>query len=450
MSSIIKNFFIYSASALLLRGASVVVAPLTLQLLSPSEYGLVALIHSFSSITTILIGFGLRQLLSIEFFHYTGAEQRTLINHILAVYCMVATPLFLCALAGCATINRYIFAHTATNSLISITLIYCYIFFFVELLYQILRYQEKVRLVTWLQTSSALGIICLNVLLLAWYRAGVYSAITSYCISYGAVCVWGAYRYRHYYAQTADTLRTSLQHLPYYLRMGLPFIPTVLCSWVLSSSDRWLLARMTTLHDVGIYSLADAFGQLYLLVILQPISNAYLPRLMRLFKTDENLVAVEQNNRKNTLYGMLIAASIISAGYCICRPLVILLLPNRYHQAVGYIWYILMGYVLLTGTYCFSALIQFCKCRWFLSFSLILPALCNILLNALLIPTWGLHGCVMATLIAQAIYCVTTYWYGSRLLKGLASESYKTRQDLAHSPVHRPHHVPVAAAQKVP
>lgn len=450
MASVIKNFFIYSASALLLRGASVVVAPLTLHLLSPSEYGLVALLHSFSSITTILMGFGLRQLLSIEFFHYTGAEQRTLVNRILALYCVVATPLFLSALAGCSYINRSLFSDTATNGLISITLVYCYIFFFVELLYQILRYQEKVRLVTWLQTSSALGIICLNVLLLAWCHAGVYSAITSYCICYGAVCVWGAYRYRHYYGQTTDRLRTSLQQLPCYLRMSLPFLPTVLCSWVLSSSDRWLLARMTTLHDVGIYSLADAFGQLYLLVVLQPISNAYLPRLMRLFKTDENLVATEQNNRKNTLYGMLIAASIISAGYCIGKPLVILLLPSSYHQAVGYIWYILMGYVLLTGTYCFSALIQFCKCRWFLSFSLMVPALCNLLFNVLLIPLWGLHGCVMATLIAQAVYCATTYWYGGRILKGLAGESYKTRQAPAYSLVHRQHHAPVSAAQKAP
>ena len=425
MSSVIKNFFIYSASALVLRGASIIVAPLTLHLLSPSDYGLISLIGSFASIVTILLGFGLRQVVSIEFFHYSGAQQRMLINTVLCAYTLLATPLCLCALFGCSLINQHIFAGAATPHLIMLAVAYCFIFFFVELLYQILRYQEKVRLVTMLQTGCALALICCNCLLLMWFKVGVYSSIASYCISYGAICVWGAYKYfRSQYMPTLS-IRTSVKQIPNYLKVGLPFIPTVLCSWVLSSSDRWLLARMASLHDVGLYALADTFGQLYMFIILQPISNAYLPQLMRSFKASDNLVAVEQENRTRTIAGMVIIALVISIGYLVCKPLAVMLLPNSYHPALAYIWYILMGYVFLTGSYCFSAVIQFHKCQWFLSFSLVLPALCNLLLNILFIPIAGVQGCVIATLIAQIVYCAITYWYGARILKNLATSSYK-------------------------
>lgn len=425
MSSIIKNFFIYSASALMLRSASIIVAPLTLHLLSPADYGLISLIGSFASIVTILLGFGLRQVVSIEFFHYSGEQQRTLINTILCAYVLLASPVCLCALFGCSLINQHIFAGAATPHLIMIAVIYCFIFFFVELLYQILRYQEKVRLVTTLQTGCALVLIFCNCLLLIWFKAGVYSSIMSYCISYGAVCVWGAYKYCCSQYMPTLCLRTSVKQIPSYLKIGLPFIPTVLCSWVLSSSDRWLLARMASLHDVGLYALADTFGQLYMFIILQPISNAYLPQLMRSFKGSENITATEQKNRTRTIAGMVALTSVISVGYLLCKPIALMLLPSSYHPALAYIWYILMGYVFLTGSYCFSALIQFQKCRWFLSLSLVVPAVSNFVLNILLIPIAGVQGCVVATLIAQIVYCGTTYWYGCRLLKSLATSSYK-------------------------
>lgn len=419
-SPIFKNFFIYASGALLLRSVSIIVAPLTLHILSPDDYGLIALIHSFASIVTVLISFGLRQILSLEYFHHVGIQRTLIVNTILGIYLILATPLTLLGLCMSNEINNLIFVGKGTPLLVAITLLYCFIFFFVELMYQLLTYQGKARLVTTVQTSSALCILVINVILLTWFRAGVYSTITSYLIGYSLAAAWGL---RRYLASHYPTIipQLHMHTIRNYLLFGLPFLPSVLCNWLLSSSDRWLLARLASLHDVGIYALADAFGQLYMFIILQPLSNAYLPHLMQQFSANkDNLVPTEQRNRRLTWYGMACAFCCVSCGYLVCKPLALWLLPPKYSAALQHVWLILISYIFLTGTYCFSALIQFQKHTWFLAGALALPAVSNVVLNIVFIPLWGITGCVLATVMAQALYCGITYWYGSRLLRKLA------------------------------
>jgi len=433
-SPVVSNFCIYSLGAFVLRGTSVILAPITLHILSPHEYGIIALINSFASIATLVAGFGLRQVFSIEFYHHTSNSRRTLVNDIVIIYCVLATPLLALALVNCTTINHVLFLGSVPNTLIGITLVYCFLFFFVELFYQALRYQQKAFSLVLTQTGTAFGIIVLNVIFLWKLHWGVYSMIVSYLIGYTLVTLWGIRAYLRAGCAAHIDVRASLRKLTYYVRLGLPFIPSVLFSWILSSSDRWMLARMTSLHDVGLYALADAFGQLYQMLILYPLSSAYLPHLMQQFgRNKHNLFIVEQRNRTVTYWGMVIVACCITIGYFIGKPLVYWLLPAKYHAALHYVWFILMGYVFLTGTYCLSALIQFHKRTLFLAYALFIPALMNVVLNFLLIPRWHILGCVLATLIAQITYFCIVWWYSTRLITQLAAVCDKTAQDPVHT-----------------
>lgn len=424
-SSGMRDFFIYFSGALLLRGTSVIMAPFLLHKLLPEEYGLLALIHSFTSIVTILMGFGLRQVVLSEFFYHSEKQKNQLIATILYIYLFYAVPLLIAALYNRAHINHYIFSNAAPDNLITITLLYCFIFFFVELMYQILAYRRQALLVTYLQVSMSLCIIFCNIFLLFYCNAGIYSMMTSYLCGYTLAGIWGMYTYLETTHISTFRCKISLQETPKYLMLGLPFIPTLLFSWVLSSTTRWLLASMTTLQDVGIYSLADAFGQLYFLIILQPINNAYIPRLMHSFSKDiPARIQAEQQNRKITVYGMLAGLVAISAVCICCRPLLHLLIPRPYQAAIYYLWFIIVGNVFLTGSSCFSAFIQSHQGAWFLAGSVGIPALVNILSNIFFIPIWGIYGAIITTTSAQILYCMMLYYYGSKLLKTLKCSYY--------------------------
>ena len=48
-----------------------------------------------------------------------------------------------------------------------------------------------------------------------------------------------------------------------YVAQSLPFVPSMLCGALLASGDRWALAHLSSLHNVGIYSLANTLAQIY-------------------------------------------------------------------------------------------------------------------------------------------------------------------------------------------
>ena len=187
---------------------------------------------------------------------------------------------------------------------------------------------------------------------------------------------------------------------------------------MLSSADRWVLAQYSSMHDVGIYSIAAVFGQLFQLGVLMPMQRAYMPIMLEKFaKNKNNLKKVEQWNKKNMILAMIGLAGIISVGYIICRPILYILLPTAYHPAIGYIWLILMGQIFLLGEHFLSLLITFHKKAYFQAVSLFIPSLLNVGLNLLLIPHFKITGCILATLAAYIIYFLTKLIYNLYLQK---------------------------------
>ncbi|MCX5922367.1 MAG: oligosaccharide flippase family protein [Candidatus Dependentiae bacterium] len=413
---VIKNFLIYSAGSIILRSISMVMTPFTLAMLSPSDYGFLSMMTSFNNILVIFSGFGLRQVFYLEFFHCDSSQRHTMVNTIIVIYLMLAIPLFCLLLYNAPLINTYCFMGNANTTLISIMLLYCFMYFFAELFYQVLQYQTKALHLTTLQTIVALLTITANLTFLYVLGWGVYGMMIGYTLGIATACLVGLHAYLHKKSFKFFNIARSLKQGSYYLKLGLPFIPSVLFGWVLASGDRWVLARYGTMHDVGIYSLADMFGSLYQVFILYPMSGSYLPYLFQKFAENKHDVAhIEQWNKKVMYISMVVALVLISIGFFICRPIIYWLLPMKYHEAINYIWFILVGHVFLMGSYFASALIQFHKKTTYLVFALCVPAVLNIVLNILLIPYFAIYGCVVATVIAYICYFLLTLWYNAKL-----------------------------------
>jgi len=427
-----QNFLIYSLSSFLLRGMSVITAPITMSILCPSEYGLLALANSFISVLTLFLGLGLRQAFSLEFFHSQTKQQKEMINDIIVTYVSCTSIIFILLFCGYRTINMAVFAGHATHTLIFVSLAICFVYFFVELFYQILQYQTKALLLALIQTSIALITIALQLILLCHYKLGVTSMLLAQFFGMSIAAIIGIKMYYATQCTVHINITRSWRTMAHYLKLGIPFIPSVLFGWILSSGDRWVLAQQASMHHVGIYSLADAFGQLFHLLVLYPMSCSYLPYMLRTFARDRDaLLANEYWNQRNMIYSMIGMATFITLGYIISKPLLYYILPYAYHEAVDYIWFILMGYVFLMGTYFANCFIQFHKKSYFLGFSPVLPAMLNVGLNYMLIPHFKIYGCVAATLIAYASYFCVTVLYNYYLQQLYAHVQQSTKAKLS-------------------
>lgn len=412
----IIDFIMYASSAVLLRGISIITAPITMRLIAPSEYGLLALANSFISVLTLFLGLGLRQALSLEYFHCDRTQRREMINDIICIYSMITSAVFVLFFCMQHQLNLIFFAGQAQSSLIGISLCICALYFFVELLYQLLQYQMQAKKLALIQTGITLITVCLQLIALCYYHCGILSMLGAQLIGMSIAAGIGLYTYMtrqwHHHINLSRARRLCL----YYAQLGLPFIPSVLFGWLLSSGDRWVLAQLTDMHAVGIYSLADTVTQLFNTVILYPISCSYIPRVLRSYHehADEMLI-VEQQNQKMMWMCMGGLATASTIGYVLCKPLALYIIPPTYHEAIDYMLLLLLGSIFLMGTYFVNCFIQFHKRRYFLGFSLVIPATLNIALNYLLIPYYKTYGCVYATVIAYATYFMITLWYNYSL-----------------------------------
>jgi len=127
--AIIKNFLIYSCGSIMLRGIAIFMAPITLNILNPANYGLLSLITSFNNIFVACIGLGLRQVFYLEYFHCNEFERKSMTNTIAFIFVVVALPVIALFMCNASMVNALVFDDNATVMLIFFVLCVQFHFF---------------------------------------------------------------------------------------------------------------------------------------------------------------------------------------------------------------------------------------------------------------------------------------------------------------------------------
>ncbi len=415
--SIAQKFLIFACGAFLTRGINLLLAPLTMHMLTPVDYGLLALANSFISILTSVIGLGLRQMLPLHYFHVHHDERWQLIVDISCIYVICNVPLFLLLYMNISRINACIFLGQAPQAMIAMSLCIAFMYFFVELCYQLLQYKQQALFLTLVQITMALSCIALNLFFLFVLRKGMCSVLLSQAIGMSGVCVYALKVFIDNNGFARISMLRIKDRFGAYICMGLPFIPSMLCGLLLASGDRWLLSRMSTMHNVGIYSVANTLAQCANMVAFYAITGSYMPYMLNAFATDGDIIVLEKANKRAMWSAMIMSFILLTVGFASCKSYLYLFIPQHFHVSIDYMYMLLIGSIFLLGTYFLNCLIQFQKKSIFLGFILCLPAVINLLLNWLLIPYFQLQGCVLATLMSYMIYFLVTYAFNLWLLK---------------------------------
>jgi len=407
---------VYIAGSLLVKGLTLCVFPYSLTLLTPAQLGIYSLFNSFIAIVSTVISVGLRQVFWIEFFHKNAYMRRAMLNDIIMVYFLVATPLVagLCVFVN--FINKVIFVNDASPVMIYISLIICFLLFFIELFYQVLVATKKIVHLLVVQLCGALVMACGSIVFLKW-GSGVTGLLGAQLCSALIVSVWASHEY----------FKRSLVHMicvqrvkslfKHYITAGLPFISSVLAAFFITSSSRWLLVYYSNLHNVGIYSVVEMVGTLFQIIVLQPFQNTYLPFLFERFVVSSNVAYVEEQNRYTMcmVVGLLGVSGMV--GYVILRPLMYYVLPTSYHAAITYAPLMFIGQLLFLAASFMLAYVQFCKKTYFIGGSLVACAVVNAVLCHIFIPRLQIAGALVALVATYAFYCAIAWMYNRSLLR---------------------------------
>ena len=403
MLKIIKNFLTYSTGAVVLRLITSTIAFTAIHFLTPTEYGLLALINTFIGIAPIFLSLGLRQAYSLDFFHTDNVGRKKILNDIIIIYLIISVPIFIIASLNLSIINKYIFLNQASPITLLLIFTICFIHFFTELLFQTLRYQSKAMHFT--ATQIIMGTItALTTFILVYFtKLKITGIVFGNLFGMLIIALYALYLYTKKVGSL--NLNTNKKQASYYLKLGLPFIPSIIFSWILSFGDRWMLARYATLHEVGIYSLADSFGILFQMLILYPLSNSYIPHIFKMFSENKTkILEIDQWNKDNMYKCMTGMFIVVTIGFLVCQNIFYLIIPIKYHESIKYIWLILIGQIFFMGSYFATCYLQYFKKTYYLVGFTIFSSLLNTLLNIILIPRFSIYGCIIATTISYMAY----------------------------------------------
>jgi O-antigen/teichoic acid export membrane protein len=187
-------------------------------------------------------------------------------------------------------------------------------------------------------------------------------------------------------------------HIREYLTFGLPTVPGNLSTWMVNSSDRYVIGIFLGTAFVGYYSPGYTMGNM-INMFLAPLVFM-LPAVLSKYYDENNMDEVKSVLRYSLKYFLLLAIPSVFGLSLLSKPiLTILSTPEIALQ--GYLMQIIMleKKTKIVGTI------------W------IIAAILNLGLNLIFIPYIGILGAAIATLIAFAFAFILTSFYSFKYFK---------------------------------
>lgn len=207
--------------------------------------------------------------------------------------------------------------------------------------------------------------------------------------------------YIFYKKEHAPKIKISISVGNEVLNESYHFILSGLMTAIYSQMDKIMIGKMLTDFDVGLYTTATAICSMWIFVPTA-IVNSFRPTIM-VIKQSGNQVFYKK--RLEQLYSFIIWLCIfVSITICILGPFIIsVLYGDEYMGAIETlrisIWsetFAMMGTARGIWILCENK-------NKYVKYYLVIGAIINVILNALLIPALGINGAAFATLITQIV-----------------------------------------------
>lgn len=201
-----------------------------------------------------------------------------------------------------------------------------------------------------------------------------------------------------------------------YLSFGLPTIPGNLSSWIVDSSDRYVIGIFLGTAFVGYYSPGYTLGNI-IMMMLAPFS-LLLPSVLPQYYDENNIEKVRVFLKYSMKYFLLIAIPSTFGLSMLSKPILMILTTPE----IALNGYLITPFIalsaLLFGVYAIVSNVFILKKETQITATIwIIAAVSNLGLNILLVPYFGILGAAAITLIAYTIAFILTLIYSFKFFK---------------------------------
>lgn len=200
-----------------------------------------------------------------------------------------------------------------------------------------------------------------------------------------------------------------------YLRWGVPLAPNAAILWIIHVSDRYMVSYYLGVDSAGIYSAAYAIGQ-YATFALAPLGIVLYPSIVKPYD-EGRLQDAREYLKYSTKYLMMISIPAAFGLSVLAKPLLQILTTPAFVSGKNLVPYVAFGSVVFCLYQVSVYIIHLTKKTEVTIRLLTVSAVCNVVLNLLLIPRMGMAGAALATLVAYGVLGLLTVGVTRRYLK---------------------------------
>ena len=382
-----KNLAVYGVGDVAIQIVSFLLVPVYVRYLSPADYGILGLLGGVEAAAKLFFRWGLDG--SFMRFWYDCEDQparqrlaSTIFFFLLAINaCLLGASLLAAPFASPRMLGA-----TGYTLALQLVLLNTFAIGFTFIPFHVLRIEQRTRDFSVLTFARSVATLLLRITLVVGLHFGIWGVVVADVVVTAGVILWMVPLF-------APLIRPvfSPQVLRESLAFGLPRLPHALAQQVMAIGDRFILNGFGTLADIGVYSMSVSFGLIPKL-FLSAFENAWAPFYYATAREADG----PRTFAGVTTYVFAVLALLTAGLAAIADDLLALVVGPAYAAGGGVVAWTAIG-VLLQGIYLLTSIgLNITKHTQYYPVSTIAGAACNVALNFVLIPRFGIIGAAWA------------------------------------------------------
>lgn len=403
----IKHSVVYTLPGIASQFIGVILVPIYTRIFVPTDYGIMAGIALITPIATLLLMFAIEQ--GVARYYLDSQDERdkklTAATGLYFVAILSFSIIAISALFFSKEISQLVLNDTKYSTyfilaLAAIPFSLCY-----KLALDIFRFRFQVTRRTVIAIAHMLVNVGLSIYLVVFLRIGITGVFLATLITSIIFCITVLFLVRSNYALTF-----SFKRLRELLVFSAPLVPAIMIMYVFQYADRYFLIRLTTLEELGLYSIGATIASVVLLLMVG-FRSAWVPIVLSSFREEKS----KQFYAKifDYFWALMLLGTVGISLFA--KEVLAILAPETYLGAYKVVPILVLGVVFLNGVSSFTFGIGIAKKTQYRLPLTMIPAAINIGLNFLLIPHYGMIGAAIATLISSTIYAVASFIVSQKL-----------------------------------
>lgn len=377
--------------------------PFYSRFLSPAQYGLIELVEL--STQTIAIAFGLQAvgaaLGRLFYDQHTLQDEQAVVSTSLIVTAVLSAVVLIMAVAGADTLSQLVFHTSEWTSLLRAAFIAMFFGNMIEVVLVYERIQNRARFFLGYTLFTLTSTLLLNILFIGVLGAGVWGFVSSKLIVTALGCIYLLFRVR----RSVGFHWRSL-YVPQLLKFGAPLVLSSLSYFAIHFSDRFFLSSAVSLDELGRYALAYRFAILVSALVGDSFSKSWNVTLYRYVERSDWR---EQFAQIASYFSYILFATGLAIAL-FSPELLRIMVPKAYFPPPLLLPIVILSYLAREIGDFFRTLLLINKRSMAVGNIAAFGALLNLAANLVLIPTYGIYGAAVATLITWSAYMLVCWW----------------------------------------